>query len=135
MLNYRRMADKATEFSGGISHDSAVNGLSVVSYAGQNYMRAICSGGWCVAFLNHGDRFAAPTSMERHLKSDEVFVLLAGEATLRIGEDRRAVKMTPGMIYNVQKGVWHQIFTQPGASCLIVENADTSAENSERVSI
>jgi len=123
----------ATKISDGVSCESAADGLSVVSYVGHNYARAICSGGWCVAFLNHGDCFAAPSCMERHLESDEVFVLLAGSATLLIGENQRAVQMAPGRGYNVSRGTWHQIVTQPGARCLVVENADTSLENSERI--
>ena len=108
------------------------DGVEVVSYGGGNYIRAVESGGWCVAFLNHGDRFAAPTYMERHNRSDEAFVLLSGEATLLIGETRQEVKMEPGRIYNVRSGTWHQIVTKPGARCLVVENADTCAANSER---
>jgi len=115
-----------------ICRESPVCGLDVVSYDGGNYIRAVEDGGWCVAFLNHGDRFAAPVYMERHNGTDEVFVLLAGEATLLIGESGQKVKMSVGKIYNVHKGTWHQIVTKPGARCLVVENADTCAANSER---
>ena len=115
-----------------ICKDNPASGLDVVSYDGGNYIRAVEHGEWCVAFLNHGDRFAAPVYMERHNGTDEVFVLLAGEATLLIGEDRKEVKMSAGKIYNVRKGTWHQIVTKPGARCLVVENADTCAANSER---
>ena len=115
-----------------IRRESPVCGLDVVSYDGDNYIRAVEHGEWCVAFLNHGDRFAAPVYMERHNGTDEVFVLLAGEATLLIGEDRKEVKMSAGKIYNVRKGTWHQIVAKPGARCLVVENADTCAANSER---
>lgn len=115
-----------------IRREGPVCGLDVISYDGGNYIRAVEDGGWCVAFLNHGDRFVAPVYMERHNGTDEVFVLLAGEATLLIGEDRKEVKMSAGKIYNVRKGTWHQIVTKPGARCLVVENADTSEANSER---
>jgi mannose-6-phosphate isomerase-like protein (cupin superfamily) len=109
-----------------------ITGLEAVSFSGGNYMRAVEYGAWCVAFLNHGDRFAAPTYVERHNESDEVFVLLSGEATLLIGENRREVRMEFGKIYNVRKGTWHQIVTTPGTRCLIVENADTCMANSDR---
>lgn len=115
-----------------IRRESPVCGLDVVSYDGDNYIRAVEDGGWCVAFLNHGDRFTAPTYMERHNETDEVFVLLAGEATLLIGESGQKVKMSVGKIYNVHKGTWHQIVTKPGARCLVVEKSDTSEANSER---
>ncbi|MBR2500316.1 MAG: cupin domain-containing protein [Clostridia bacterium] len=88
---------------------------------------------WRVAYLNHGDRFAEENfeKIERHNESDEVFVLLNGEATLIIGEELNRIKMEPHKLYNVPKGVWHHIFTVEGTSVLIVENEDTGDENSE----
>jgi hypothetical protein len=115
-----------------VDREKPVEGLDVVSYSADNYIRGIEFGGWCVAFLNHGERFAAPTYIERHNETDEVFVLLCGEAMLLIGESRAEVKMECGKIYNVRKGVWHQIVTKPGVRCLVVENADTCVANSER---
>ena len=115
-----------------VDRANPVDGLDVVSYDGCNYIRGVEFGGWCVAFLNHGERFAVPTHIERHVKTDEAFVLLAGEATLLIGESRREVRMECGKIYNVRKGTWHQIVTTPATRCLIVENADTGAVNSDR---
>ena len=98
-------------------------------------MRAVTYGNWRVAFLNHGDVFAKPTYLERHLETDEAFVLLEGAATLLIGADRREAVMERNRVYNVRKGVWHQIVTVPGTRCLVIENADTSLENSERTPI
>ena len=39
--------------------------------------------------------------------------------------------MEKNKTYNVQKGVWHTIATSRDARGLIVENADTSDDNSE----
>ena len=41
--------------------------------------------------------------------------------------------MEPHKLYNVPKGIWHHIFTKEGTSVLIVENEDTSPENSEYI--
>ena len=38
-----------------------------------------------VAMLNHGPKFVTPIYLERHLETDEVFVLLDDAATLVIG--------------------------------------------------
>jgi hypothetical protein len=115
-----------------VNRDSPVNGLEIVDYPGTGYRRGVEFGGWCVAILNHDEKFTRPDYVERHNKSDEVFVLLSGEASLVIGESRTVVKMVRGRVYNVRQGTWHQIVTVPGTSCLIVENADTDAGNSER---
>lgn len=108
-------------------------GIEVYDYNGEDYQTAMRFERWRVAYLNHGDRFAEENfeKIERHNKSDEVFVLLNGEATLIIGEELNRIKMEPHKLYNVPKGVWHHIFTVEGTSVLIVENEDTGDENSE----
>ncbi len=69
--------------------------------------------------------------MERHLETDEVFVLLFGTASLVVGDDKKIYDLEPGKIYNVKRGVWHQVFIDKGSKVLIVENSDTTRENSE----
>ena len=51
---------------------------------------------------------------------------------LIVGLERKKVPLAPFKIYNVRKGVWHQIVTAPGTRCLVVENENTSLDNSER---
>ena len=110
-----------------------IDGIEMAGYDGPNYKTLLASGSWRVAFLNHGDKFSPerPERLERHLETDEVFVLLDGSATLFVGKEMNSVKMERFFIYNVKRGVWHQIHTEPGARCLIVENVDTSPSNSE----
>ncbi len=119
-----------------VTKDS-ISGIDIYDYNGENYMAAMRYDKWLVAFLHHGDRFEEKnfSKIERHMESDEVFVLLEGEATLVIGKELNKVKMHPHKIYNVPKGVWHHIFTKEGAKVLIVENENTSAENSEYMEI
>jgi len=73
--------------------------------------------------------------IERHMETDEVFVLLQGNAELIIGKELHRIKMEPFKIYNVPKGVWHHIFTQEGTKLLIVENIDTDDSNSEYLKV
>lgn len=65
------------------------------------------------------------------METDEIFVLLEGKATLLIGAEAEEVPMEKFKCYNVKKGVWHTIATSPDAHVFIVENADTSDDNSE----
>ena len=108
-------------------------GIEIYDYNGDNYQTAMRFDSWRVAYLNHGDRFSEENfeKIERHNESDEVFILLAGKATLIIGEELNRIEMEPHKLYNVPKGVWHHIFTLEGTSVLIVENEDTGTENSE----
>ena len=87
--------------------------------------------GWRIAYLCHADRFDHITYLERHMETDEIFVLLSGTATLLIGEQMKEVKMKPGAMYNVKKALWHNIRVSRDAVVMIVENEDTGKENSE----
>ena len=109
--------------------------LEVFEYTGEGYNRTMNYGEWRVAFLNYAPRFDYDNfcKMERHLLTDEVFVLLEGTATLVIGEEKERVEMQKNKLYNVKKGVWHQILVSRDAKILIVENHNTAPENSEYI--
>ena len=107
--------------------------LEILDHIGEGYAPVMHFGEWRVAILNYADRFdvSSPIKLERHLLTDEVFVLLEGEATLYIGEDMVEYSMEKNKIYNVKRGVWHRITTSTDAKVLIVENHNTTKENSE----
>lgn len=114
-----------------------MEGLDIIKYDGDGYKAMVYYEGWRVAFLKYAERFdkANIDKMERHMLTDEVFVLLSGEAVLVIGEDQKICKMEKNTIYNVKKAEWHAIYTSKDAWVLIVENADTSLDNSEYMPI
>ena len=65
------------------------------------------------------------------METDEVFVLLDGNATLIIGEEKKQYVMEKNKVYNVLAGTWHHIYTDEQAKVLIVENVDTGLANTE----
>lgn len=107
--------------------------VEIFEYNGPNYDPTMNSDGWRVAFLNYGDETEKSklSFLERHHLTDEVFVLLNGEATLIIGKEMQHLPMETGKIYNVKKDAWHSVFMTPESKILIVENHNTSPENSE----
>jgi len=107
--------------------------LEILEYNGEGYAPVMHFDAWRVAILNYADRFdeRSPLRLERHLLTDEVFVLLEGAATLFIGEEMTAYPMERNKIYNVKQGVWHRITVSRDAKVLIVENHNTSKDNSE----
>jgi mannose-6-phosphate isomerase-like protein (cupin superfamily) len=109
--------------------------LEVFTYDGSGYNPTMHFDSWRVAFLNYAERFDRIEKLERHLLTDEVFVLLSGKAVLLLGEKAQAVNMETGKIYNVKKGVWHAIKVTPDAKILIVENHNTGFENTQYMSI
>ena len=111
------------------------NGLEIFDYTGEGYMPMIDFESWRVAFLRYEPRFEHTTQIERHMETDEVFVLLEGEATLLIGTEMTPCPMEKFKMYNVKKAVWHNIRVSKDARVLIVENRDTTTENSEYMAV
>jgi ureidoglycolate hydrolase len=113
--------------------------LEISVYDGVGYQPLIDYGAWRVAILRW-EQSMLPEKMEymeRHTQTDEVFVLMNGQATLILGGngskaqgvDKQA--MEQGKLYNVKRYTWHTITLSQDASILIVENQDTGNENTE----
>ena len=107
--------------------------LEILEYNESGYKGLVSYNGWRVALANPHPRWVDGqiTYVERHLKTDEVFVLLSGEAVLYIGEERKRYILEPGKLYCVKKGVWHNMAMAESAKMLIVENDDTCKDNTE----
>lgn len=107
--------------------------MDIQYFSGEGYMPLISFEGWRVAVVNYCDRLSEKNfcKVERHLKTDEVFILLQGEANLFIGMEIERYPMEIGKLYTVKCGEWHGISMNKGASVVIVENDDTGIENSE----
>lgn len=93
---------------------------------------------WRVAILNFADdlRVENLTRMQRHNETDEVFVLLKGRCLLFVGEGEEtvtaihAMNLSPHQLYNVKRAVWHHHTLSEDAMVLVVENRDTTYDNS-----
>jgi ureidoglycolate hydrolase len=113
--------------------------LDVIEFAGEGYRPLIDCNGWRVAYLRYLDDLhpARITYMERHMQTDEVFVLLGGEAILFVGGGDKAVskvesvRMEPCKLYNFKKSAWHGVVLSRDATILLVENTNTAPENTE----
>lgn len=107
------------------------DGIEILDFTGEGYSRVMTYGAWRVAMINYSERFEEKNlcMLERHLLTDEVFVLLEGEAIL--ASDSCRYQMEKHKIYNVRKGAWHAIAVSKDAKVLIVENQETGKENSE----
>lgn len=110
-----------------------VAGLDILEHTGEGYARVVDGPKWTVAELNYAEKFDADgiSYLERHIETDETFVLLTGEATLLIGENAQRVHLETLKCYNVKAGVWHNIILTPGTRVLVVENSDTSRSNTD----
>ena len=112
--------------------------LDIHEYNGPGYRPLVDFDHWRVAVLNFSADLLPEhlTSMQRHNDTDEVFVLLQGRCILFTGEGRDAVTrihaedLQPHRVYNVRQGVWHTHTLSQDAKVLVVENQDTTWDNS-----
>lgn len=120
------------------------NLVETASYGGAGYKPLIQFESWRVAVLNDDPskyRRENTVDLERHLETDEVFILLSGQCSLYIGgagdkpENIELLPLESRVFYNVKKGVWHNLIGSPDMTLVIVENADTSVYNSEHIPI
>lgn len=89
--------------------------------------------GWQVAYLTAVDehRLDDLVDMEVHEHTDEVFVALEGVGILLTADYSgskskiEAVRMEPGVVYNIPAGVWHNIAMADDAKVIIVEKSNT----------
>ena len=113
--------------------------LEIRNYEGPGYKPLVDFGKWRVAFLRYEVEMEPERIklLERHQETDEVFVLLEGRAVLLLGGNNARTAevqpqpLHPGKLYNVKRSAWHSVLLSQDATVLLVENCDTSTENSE----
>ena len=113
--------------------------LEVRQYDGEGYRPLIDFGTWRVAILRWEPSMETDkiTYMERHTLTDEVFVLLQGDATIILGGNSTQVdgtypqKLEGCKFFNVKQNAWHTVILSPDASILIVEENNTGEKNTE----
>lgn len=89
--------------------------------------------GWQVARLNFmpSQSRTEIDRIEKHLRTDEVFCLLQGQAVLIAASAKNGglffdcVPMQTGVVYNIPRGTWHNIAMEPQAAVVIVEKSHT----------
>ena len=112
--------------------------LEIRRHDGPSYQPLVHFEAWRVAMLNFSEDLLPHnlTRMQRHNQTDEVFVLLAGRCILFVGDGvetvtrLHAVELVPGQVYNVRRAVWHTHTLSADAKVLVVENRDTTYDNS-----
>jgi len=112
--------------------------LEVREYNKEGYSPVVDYCAWRVAVLNYSDQLLPQNlkAVQRHNETDEVFILLRGRCILFICDGDQevtglfGVNMEPFKLYNVKKSTWHTHTLGKDAMVLIVENRDTTFDNS-----
>ena len=103
------------------------------THTGIGYNPFLIRNNWQVAKLNFvaGQGFEDIEKIDVHLNTDEVFILLKGQAVLIAAEKNedqvsfQMVNMQEGVTYNIPKMVWHNIAMSEDAQVVIIEDANT----------
>ncbi len=118
--------------------------VEIKDYTGEGYKPVVDFNCWRVAYIHSSVNMKKSDleKFERHLETDEIFVLLNGSAVLlTAGKGKKPsdkiteLKMKKGVVYNVKKSVWHSVLLKKNTKILIVENKNTTTKNSEYVMI
>jgi ureidoglycolate hydrolase len=113
--------------------------LDVLEAKARGYRPLVDFATWRVAVLGFEDDLRPDRirTMERHTETDEVFLLVTGQAVLLLAGNRsrpdgiEPVVMDSATVYNVRRGTWHGILVSRDAAVLLVENVDTGRRNTE----
>ena len=102
------------------------NGFSVL-YSNNN---------WKVAFITFAEQYGKMKVVKRHNLTDEIFVLIKGKATLFTSDEKipnnfTITELQLQKLYNVIKGTWHHLTISDDALLVVVENSNTSNENTD----
>ncbi|MEO8854442.1 MAG: hypothetical protein ABI359_11735 [Ginsengibacter sp.] len=100
---------------------------------GSGYNPFLIREGWQVAKLNYMPEqdLLNITKMDRHLLTDEVFVLIKGTAILVAATENNnefqfeCIKMKAGITYNIPVRMWHNIAMDKGSEVIIFEKDKT----------
>lgn len=119
------------------------NLIIVESYDGEGVGGELAANEYRCSFLNYLPRLIPEkvVSMQKHMETDETFVLLKGTAWLFLAEGYdqpdqiHCVKLEAEKSYTVPLGIWHAPVMSKDARILLIENNNTTDENSPRVQL
>lgn len=116
-----------------------MNLIETYRYDGSGYNPFLIKENWQVAQLNYMPEqdLLNITKMDRHLLTDEVFILLKGTAILiaamEINNEFQfeVIKMKQGITYNIPVKLWHNIAMDKGSEVIIFEKDATHLKDFE----
>ncbi len=119
--------------------------MKIENYAfdGEGMQRVFENEKWTVGIKNWkpANDVTGIDCLERHNKTDELFVLVSGSCTLIYanetdkGYEFEAVKMEPNKVYNIPATLWHNTITRKDTKMILIEDSNTSMENSNILSL
>ena len=115
--------------------------MNILNYEfnGEGMQRVFENEKWTVGIKNWkpANDVTGIDCLERHNKTDELFVLAEGSCTLVYANEENgglefgAVKMEKDKVYNIPATLWHNTITCRDTKMILIEDSNTSMENSD----
>lgn len=115
--------------------------MSILNYSfdGAGMQRVYENEKWTVGIKNWKPQndITGIDCLERHNQTDELFVLVEGSCTLLYanevdgGLELGTVAMEKNKVYNIPKSLWHNTITCQDTKMILIEDSNTSMDNSE----
>ena len=115
--------------------------MNILNYefTGEGMQRVFENEKWTVGIKNWkpANDVTGIDCLERHNKTDELFVLVEGSCTLVYANETEgglefgAVKMEKDKVYNIPATLWHNTITCKDTKMILIEDSNTSMENSD----
>lgn len=113
--------------------------IDCFQYAGDGMLRIYDNKDWMVGIKNYkkGNDIRYINCLELHKETEELFVLIEGSCTLVYANEEEsklifsAIVMAPDTVYSIPRGLLHNTITKEDSKLIIIENSNTSMENSE----
>ena len=108
-------------------------------HTGAGYAPLVLADGWQLARLNftQAQLPSALTMLDRHVFTDEAFMLVRGRCVLiAYDEETRLAETLPmewGVAYNIPRMTWHNIAMEEGSVALIAEGRDAHLKGCDRI--
>lgn len=107
--------------------------IETYSHPGEGYNPFFIKDNWQVAQLNYMPALDVLNieKLEKHVHTDEVFILFKGTAVLVAAEEQetyfayQCINMKQGVTYNIPANRWHAIAMEKDAEIIIVEKSNT----------
>ncbi len=106
---------------------------------GKGFNVVFKSDSWQIACITYSYQYSKEgfNHLKRHLTTDEVFVLIKGNAVLHTMENEKLVSetLTKEKLYCVYKNTWHYLEISEDAKLVVMENSDLLPEQTERMEL
>lgn len=115
--------------------------MTILNYEfnGEGMQRVFENEKWTVGIKNWkpANDVTGIDCLERHNKTDELFVLAEGSCTLVYANEADgglkfgSIKMEKGKVYNIPASLWHNTITRKDTKMILIEDSNTSMDNSD----